>query len=37
MPLFLLITIFIPYLRDNTNPEQVKIGVMVGDKGLSSK
>jgi len=37
MPLFLLITIFISYLRDNINPEQVKISVMVGDKGLSSK
>jgi hypothetical protein len=37
MPLFLPITIFISYLRDNTNPEQVKISVMAGDKGLSSE
>jgi hypothetical protein len=37
MPLFLLITIFISYLSDNINPEQAKISVMVGDKGLSSK
>jgi hypothetical protein len=39
MSLFLPITIFISYLRNNTNPEQpeVKISVMAGDKGLSSE
>jgi hypothetical protein len=37
MPLFLLITIFISYLSDNTNLEQVKISVMAGAKGLPSE